>query len=147
MKIKQNLPAIFSTGYLFFSMVSIAHAQQLSVKPPSQLTTSNITINSLLAFVINAFFAVGVIAALIYLLWGGFNWVVSGGDKDKIAAARARMIAAIVGLVAIVLSYFILNFALQLLGMCGINNLQIPTLTQPSASASGCAGGNPPLSG
>lgn len=129
-KIRNTLPVVLSVGSLFISGGIKAFAAQagttVQINPPGPIP--NIGPSGLISFVINAFFAIGILAALIYLLWGGLNWILSGGDKEKIGAARARIIAAIVGLVMIVLAYFILDFVLKLLGMCGINNLVLPTL-------------------
>lgn len=86
----------------------------------------------ILQFVINAFFFIAIVAALVYLLWGGLNWILSGGDKEKIESARSRIIAAIVGLVLVVLAYFILDFVLELIGLGGINNLCLPILGDPN---------------
>ena len=43
------------------------------------------------------------------LIWGGIEWVLSAGDKEKVANARKRIIASLVGLVIIALAYFILK--------------------------------------
>ena len=79
----------------------------------------------------NAIIAVLVIATLIclfFLIRGGINWILSGGDKGKVDAARQTIIAAIVGLIITFLAYFILSLVLSLFGL-GFSNLQIPTIT------------------
>lgn len=101
----------------------------LNISGPAWLP--NVTPAALVTFIINAFFALAVLAALIYLLWGGLNWILSGGDKDKVENARQRIIAAIIGLVLVVLAYVILNFVLVLLGLGGIAQLELPTLVEP----------------
>ncbi len=60
------------------------------------------TFSNLLTFAIRAFFAIAGIAALFFMLSGAFNWIISGGDKDNIKAARERIQAAVVGLLLIV---------------------------------------------
>ncbi|CAN5186242.1 hypothetical protein BH09PAT2_BH09PAT2_09940 [soil metagenome] len=60
------------------------------------------TISDLLTFAIRGFFAVAGIAALFFMMTGAFNWIISGGDKDNIKAARERIQAAVVGLLLIV---------------------------------------------
>ena len=69
----------------------------------------------------------GVIAVIIILI-GGFKWMTSGGDSEKIKSARQLMTNGIIGLVIIVLAYAIASFV--------IDKLQIIT------SSSG--GGNQP---
>lgn len=58
-------------------------------------------------------FIAAIIVALFYLIWGGFKWLTSGGDKGAVQQAREHIVAAIIGLVVIFLSYFILNILLQ----------------------------------
>ena len=45
-----------------------------------------------------------VVAALLvfmYLIWGGFEWITSQGDKGKIEKARQRITGAVLGLVVL----------------------------------------------
>lgn len=58
-----------------------------------------------------------VVAALLvffYLIWGGIEWITSGGDKGQTEKARNKITAAIIGLVilsaAVALFYLILSF-------------------------------------
>ena len=60
------------------------------------------SLGDLLTFAVRTFFAIAGIAAMFYLLMGAFNWVISGGDKDNIAAARDKIQAAVVGLIMMV---------------------------------------------
>lgn len=79
----------------------------------------------------NAIVAVLIIATLIclfFLIRGGINWILSGGDKGKVDAARQTIIAAIVGLIITFLAYFILSLVLGLFGL-EFSNLVIPSLT------------------
>ncbi|MBP9781378.1 hypothetical protein KBC89_01865, partial [Candidatus Woesebacteria bacterium] len=69
---------------------------------------------SILSIVISIAF----IMLLIYLIWGGFAWITSSGDKGKLDEARNRMSTAIIGI--IVLSSVVALFMLvqQMLGIC-----------------------------
>ena len=73
-------------------------------------------------------FILAAVIALFYLVWGGVKWILSGGDKGKVEAARSTIIAAIIGLVVTFLAYFILNFVLSLFGLT-LGDLQLPELT------------------
>lgn len=87
--------------------------------------------NSIGPFVSNLIVAVFVIAALIalfFLIWGGIKWILSGGDKGKVEAARSTIIAALIGLVVTFLSFFILQLILGLFGI-DLLSLQLPKLT------------------
>jgi hypothetical protein len=41
---------------------------------------------------------IGSILVLMYVLWGGVEWITSGGDKTKYESARAKITAAIFGI-------------------------------------------------
>ncbi|MBI5122863.1 hypothetical protein HZA75_03310 [Candidatus Roizmanbacteria bacterium] len=60
--------------------------------------------NSLMIFLVfGAFFIV------IYIILAGIQWIMSGGDKNKLAAARAKLTWAIIGFIVILSSFFIIN--------------------------------------
>jgi hypothetical protein len=40
----------------------------------------------------------GGLALLLYLVWGGIDWVLAGGDKTKIENARAKITQGIIGM-------------------------------------------------
>lgn len=67
--------------------------------------------------------------ALFYLIWGGFKWIISGGDKTKVQNARDTIVGAIVGLIITFLSFYILSFVLQLFNI-DFNDFTIPLLNQ-----------------
>ncbi|HCR80947.1 MAG: hypothetical protein UY47_C0003G0012 [Parcubacteria group bacterium GW2011_GWB1_49_7] len=72
-------------------------------------------INGVLSFVM-------VIAALLvflYLIWGGIEWITSGGDKGKTESARNKITSAVIGLIVVAASYAILTLALNFLGFSG----------------------------
>jgi hypothetical protein len=54
-------------------------------------------------------FIIITIAALIFLIWSGIQWIASQGDKGKIESARKRLTFAIVGLIVAFSSYMIIN--------------------------------------
>ncbi len=56
------------------------------------------------------------IVAVIMLLIGGFQWMLSLGDEERIAKAKRTMSATIVGLIIILLSWAIVSFVIQTTG-------------------------------
>lgn len=97
-----------------------AFAAEVVVTAPFGL--GGLTFGSILTFLINAAFVIAAILALVFLIWGGINWITSGGDADGVKSARDRIIAAIIGLIVVILSYFLLNFVLS--DILGVGNLQ-----------------------
>lgn len=76
-------------------------------------------LNALLSFVM-------IIAALLvflYLIWGGIEWITSGGDKGKTESARNKITSAVVGLIVIAASFAILTLALNFLGFTDLNDV------------------------
>ena len=66
-------------------------------------------VGKFLAFGINMFILISGLLLLIYLLWGAFDWISSGGDKEKITKAQNKITNAIIGMILIfvVLAVFI----------------------------------------
>ena len=52
----------------------------------------------------------GGIAFLLYLVWGGIQWMLSGGDKTKVTEAQQKISNALIGLAILVASYAITLF-------------------------------------
>jgi hypothetical protein len=64
---------------------------------------------------------VGGLAFLVYLIWGGLQWVTSGGDKTKLDDAQHKIYNSMVGLGILVASY---AFVRLVGGVLEINLLQ-----------------------
>lgn len=65
----------------------------------------------------------------MYLIYGGVKWITSKGEKTEVEAARNHIIAAIVGLIVVVLAVFIVSIVLAAFGI-KFNQLTIPNITQ-----------------
>jgi len=87
--------------------------------PTGGLDTSYSIGSSLLTLV----FVLVALLALAYLIWGGIRWVLSGGDKAKVDAARKTIIYAIVGLIFIFMSFFIINFITTFFNVSSVTTL------------------------
>lgn len=55
------------------------------------------------------------IVAVIMMIVGGFQFVFSGGESEKTAAARKTILYALIGLVVIVLAEAIITFVVNLI--------------------------------
>jgi hypothetical protein len=87
------------------------------------------TVGSYVSTAVTLLLVFAVILALFFLIWGGVRWIMSGGDKAKVTAARDTIIAAIVGLVLALLAYAILNLVMVIVTGHGLGNFSIPTFT------------------
>lgn len=82
-------------------------------------------VQAIIINVISLFFIVGGISTIIYFVWGAVDWILSGGDKEKISSARKKMTNAIIGLVLLSLSYVIINLVGNIVGFNPLGNLQL----------------------
>ncbi len=57
-----------------------------------------------------AVITVGGLAFIIYLVWGGIEYLTSGGDKTKIADATTKITSSVIGVAILVASYAITLF-------------------------------------
>ena len=72
------------------------------------------TFATIIAFVMNWVLAIVAIIAFVYLIISGVNYITAGGDAEKATKARTGILNAIIGIVVVVLAYFILRFATTL---------------------------------
>lgn len=71
----------------------------------------------MLRSLLNIVLVIGVIAVLLYLIWGGIEWITSGGDKGKTESARNKITSAVIGLIILISAWAIFQFVQQLLGL------------------------------
>ena len=79
---------------------------------PAHNGLRNIQPSGLVSTAINILLGGAGIAAFIYLLWGGFQWITSGGDKEALDKAKKRITHALIGL-AVVFSAYALIFIVR----------------------------------
>lgn len=73
------------------------------------------SLGDLIARVIDYLLIGAAIIAVIFLIWGGIRWIMSGGDKAKVEAARNTVIGAIIGLIIVFAAYFIIDVVLHVI--------------------------------
>lgn len=54
---------------------------------------------------------IGVIS-VVMLIYGGFRYIISGGDNKKVTDAKNTILYAIIGLIISLLAYAIINFVI-----------------------------------
>lgn len=137
---KKKIASIVSTGTVaLLAFPPVAFAQ--SGAPINPCTSGGIgssfgklcdlggsKLGATIGSVINFIFVIATIGALFYLIWGGIKWLMSEGDKTAVDAARQHIVSAIIGLIIVFLSYFILNFILMFFTGSSFGALTIPTI-------------------
>jgi len=134
----------FSTISLFLLSSGMAFAQfAFDICPEDTSDRSfnrlcDLTPDTALPSVFTIILIIAIIVALFYLIWGGLKWITSGGDKGNVETARNHIVAVIIGLILVFLSWFILNFVLQFFfgeGIVQDEGLSLPTIETSDESA------------
>ena len=108
----------------------------INVQPPTA-NGSAIGYSDLGAFISNIFvlaFGLAVLLVLVMLVWGAFEWIASGGDKEAVGHARNRIINALIGLAVLAVAFALAKVVGQFLGFPDLGKIPVPT--PPAASPS-----------
>lgn len=74
-------------------------------------------INNILNTAITLIYMFGTLIFVFMFLYSAILWITSGGDKEKIRSARARITWAIIGIVVLALAFVILRILGGILGI------------------------------
>lgn len=80
-------------------------------------SVSSWTPTALIRAGINLILILAGLVAFLFLLWGGLQWILAGGDKEGTEKARKRITAALVGLVIVFAAYAIIQLVSSFLGV------------------------------
>ena len=123
----KKLALLGSTIASLLTPVKAFAADTIKIIPPSKGYAS---LESFITNFINLTFAIAVLAVLVMLIWGAFEWIISGGDKDAVGKARGRIVNALIGLAVLAVAFAQAKVAGQFTGI-NILQLSIPTPTSP----------------
>ncbi len=70
-------------------------------------------VNALITQIINIFSVVVGIVAVLFIIYGGFKYITSGGDSGNVTGAKNTILYAIIGLIIVALAQFIVRFVLS----------------------------------
>jgi cytochrome c biogenesis factor len=97
----------------------------LTIGPGNNFHIQNI--GTLISSVANILLIVAAIAAFLFLVLGGLQWITSGGDKAGMEQARNKITHAIVGLIIVAAAYAIMLLVSNFLGLNVFGSeLQLP---------------------
>lgn len=54
-------------------------------------------------------FSIAAIVLIFMILWGAFEWLTSGGDKEKLSSAQKRIINAFIGIILFAVAFAIIR--------------------------------------
>lgn len=74
--------------------------------------TGGANLTSVLRLVINILTVIAGFLAIVFIIVAGVKYITSGGDSSKLASAKNSLIYAIIGLIIVALSQFMVRFVL-----------------------------------
>ncbi len=105
-------------------MIKQVFAQNtISIKEP---TSGVKDIGNLLSAGIQVSVIIAAILTFTFLVWGGIQWILSGGDKTQTQAARDRITMALVGLGIVAAAWALMKVIGYFFGV-DVFNFAIPT--------------------
>jgi hypothetical protein len=118
------------SGTLIFASQAFAQVP-VYIGRPNQGINPFTDVGTLLSNILTIVFILAALAVLFMLIIGAFNWITSGGEKDAIAKARQRIIAALVGLAVLALAFFIVRVVGGIVGVDVLSGFVLPRLDSP----------------
>lgn len=106
MKLSRKKIIISSLALLLVPLVSFAALQ-------NPLGTTSI--NSVIGTLIKALLGISGSVALLMFVWGGFQWLISAGNPDRIKKGKETLIWAAIGLAVIFGAYALVNAVIKAL--------------------------------
>ncbi len=76
-------------------------------------TTDDTALPKVIINILNAIIGVSGLIAVIFIVIGGVQYMISSGDPGKIKKAKDTILYAIIGLIICVLAFAIVNFAIK----------------------------------
>jgi hypothetical protein len=74
-----------------------------------------LTLGNFITIILPQIYTFAFVIVLIYLVWGSYRYLISGGDPKAVAGAKAHLTYAIIGIIIIFLSFGIYRFVSSLL--------------------------------
>lgn len=89
-------------------------------------------IGDLVSAGIGAAFVVSFLLVFVMLIWGGLQWILSGGDKENTQKARDRITHALVGLAIIAGAWALMKLIEFFFGISIVSTggIQLPSAVQ-----------------
>lgn len=102
--------------YLFSHTVAFAQTRKPLLEAPSGSVGSNIKVEAIPQLIVSWTFILAMILAVVYLMFGGIKLITSRGDKQAVESARKHITYAVLGLVVVAGTFFILGVVFTALG-------------------------------
>lgn len=121
---------ILGSSILPFLLPLNVSAQNIQITPPKLPSGQTVGYSDLGKFISNVLvliFGMAIVVVLVMLVWGAFEWITSGGEKDHVASARNRIVNALIGLAVLAVAFALAKVFGQFLGFDITQSIPIPT--------------------
>lgn len=118
--------AAFGLSFGFMSLAPIAHAQPLSTDEffggdvnytgddfAEEAGLGSQSLPTTIASIIRVILGFLGVVAVIFIILGGFKWMMAGGETTKVEKARNFIVAGIIGLAIVLAAYAIASFVIN----------------------------------
>lgn len=87
--------------------------QNISGPLDSSLNTVGDVVNRIMQFLI----PLAAIILLFVLIWGGYDYMMSQGNPEKLKSAQAKIFTGIIGFILLILAFFIVRVIESIFGI------------------------------
>lgn len=109
----------------FLAFATPVSAQNVGIPKPPGFNIDNLGL--LISRALGVALLIAGILVFVYLVWGGIEWITSGGDKGKTEEARNRITAALVGLAIVAAAWAVMQLISYFFGINVLDaNTSIP---------------------
>ncbi len=106
-----------SASYLGLPLGAFAQGTtDINVPQPPQVKITDI--GKLIGNIVSLFMIVAALMTFVFLIWGGVEWIMSGGEKAGTEAARNRITNAFIGLFVVFAAWAIIKVIETFFGIC-----------------------------
>jgi len=86
---------------------------------PNEINFGEATVGDVISALIPYIFMIAGLVFFVFLIWSGFEFLMSAGDPEKVKSAQGKLVNAIIGFVVIFVAYWLVQilgviFGLQL---------------------------------
>jgi len=114
-----------AAGFLSLASTKV-FAQAVDVVSPNRATVPFQNLGALVTNILAVLFFVAGLAAFIFLIIGGIQYITAGGDPKAAASARDRITGAIVGLIIVVAAFAIVLILERVFGIRIVSGVVFP---------------------
>lgn len=119
--LKQSLVVIglMTVGLMVFQMfsgIALAGSAGEFIGPESNVVGTSGSLRDLVLKIVNFFLGFLGLLAVIMVIYGGFLYISSAGNDEKVGQAKKILLYAVLGIVVIVVSFALVNTLLKGLG-------------------------------